>query len=181
MSCQSAINGTVQAYGVNKYKNKIALSIGLLCSKTFTYEGQEKVLAEHGIAMADVTKINIKGRYMVWTRDGGYHEIPLKELHPYTREGCKLCPDFAAEHADISTGGIGSDDNWTLTVVRTERGEEWIRGLVEAGLIEAKPGEQDAVAMNLLTKLSAKSRERWPVDRFDDDQARPGLLPVVSS
>jgi hypothetical protein len=123
----------VSAYGVNKYKRKIALTIGLLCSKTFTYDGQRQVLADHGIDIADVVKINIKGRYMVWTRDGGYHEIPLKLFHPHTRPGCKLCPDFAAQHADISTGGIGADDNWTLTIVRTERGEEWIRG---AGLID---------------------------------------------
>jgi coenzyme F420 hydrogenase subunit beta len=140
MSCQASINGTLEAYNVNKYKRKVALTIGLLCSKTFTYEGQQQVLAEHGIAIADVVKINIKGRYQVWTRDGGYHEIPLKPFHKYTREGCKLCPDFAAQHADISTGGIGADDNWTLTLVRTARGEEWMQGLLDEGLIEARPG-----------------------------------------
>lgn len=43
MSCQASINGSVGARKVNKYKNRIALTIGLLCSKTFTYEGQEKV------------------------------------------------------------------------------------------------------------------------------------------
>ena len=53
-------------------------------------------------------------------RDGRYHEIPLKE--------CRLDPrgvhlrDFAAEHADISTGGIGKDNDWTLTIVRTDLG-----------------------------------------------------------
>jgi coenzyme F420 hydrogenase subunit beta len=180
MSCQASINGTLEAYNVNKYKRKVALTIGLLCSKTFTYEGQEQVLAEHGIAIADVTKINIKGRYQVWTRDGGYHEIPLKPFHKYTRPGCKLCPDFAAQHADISTGGIGADDNWTLTLVRTRRGEEWIQGLLDAGLIEARPGETDEVAMSLLTKLSTVSRRRWPGDALPEPAARPGLLPVVS-
>jgi len=179
MSCQASINGTVEAYKVNKYKRKIALTLGLLCSKTFTYEGQEKVLAEHGIAIGDVTKINIKGVFQVWTRDGGYHEIPLKLFHPYTREGCKLCPDFAAEHADISCGGIGSDDNWTLTVVRTERGEDWIKGAIDAGLIEARPGETDPVAMNLLTKLSTWSRKRWPSDQLPEEHRAPGMLPVV--
>jgi coenzyme F420 hydrogenase subunit beta len=181
MSCQASINGSVEARGVNKYKRKIALTIGLLCSKTFTYDGQKKVLADHDIDIADVTKINIKGRYQVWTRDGGFHEIPLKLFHPYTREGCKLCPDFAAEHADISTGGIGADDNWTLTIVRTERGEEWMRGVIDAGLVEAKPGEDDPVAMNLLTRLSGVSRKRWPVDRLPGDHQGPGLLPIAST
>ena len=180
MSCQASINGSVDAYGVNKYKRKIALTIGLLCSKTFTYEGQKKVLNDHDIDIADVVKINIKGRYQVWLRDGAYHEIPLKLFHPYTREGCKLCPDFSAQHADISTGGIGADDNWTLTLVRTERGEEWMKGVIDAGLIEARPGEDDPVAMNLLTKLSTVSRKRWPSDAVPAGARAPGLLPIIS-
>jgi coenzyme F420 hydrogenase subunit beta len=179
MSCQASINGTLLARGVRKYAKKVAITIGLLCSKTFTYDGQKQVLAEHGIAMEDVTKVNIKGRYMVWTRDGGYHEIPLKELHPYTREGCKLCPDFAAEHADISTGGIGSDDNWTLTIVRTQRGEDWMRGVIAEDLVEVRPAEEDAVAMKLLDKLSSKSRERWPSNALPEGHRSPGLLPVL--
>lgn len=179
MSCQASINGTVGAYGVNKYKRKIALTIGLLCSKTFTYEGQKTVLAEHGIAIEDVVKVNIKGRYMVWLRDGTYHELPLKLFHPYTRPGCKLCPDFSAEHADISTGGIGADDNWTLTIIRTERGEEWMKGVIDAGLVEARPGQDDPVAMNLLNKLSAVSRKRWPADEVPDPHRAPAMLPLA--
>lgn len=179
MSCQASINGTVSAYGVNKYKRKIALTIGLLCSKTFTYDGQKQVLAAHGIDIADVVKVNIKGRYMVWLRNGEYHELPLKEFHPHTRPGCKLCPDFAAEHADIACGGIGADDNWTLTLVRTERGEDWMRGVIDAGLIEARPGQDDPVAMNLLTKLSTTSRKRWPTELVPEAARTPALLPVV--
>jgi coenzyme F420 hydrogenase subunit beta len=181
MSCQASINGSLPARGVRKYERKIALTIGLLCSKTFTYEGQQQVLADHGIAMDQVTKINIKGRYQVWTRDGGYHEIPLKLFHPYTRPGCKLCPDFAAQHADISTGGIGADNNWTLTIVRTARGEEWMKGVIDAGLVEARPGEDDEVAMNLLAKLSGVSRRRWPATSLPERAARPGLLPIVDA
>jgi len=181
MSCQASINGTVSAYKVNKFRNKLALTIGLLCSKTFTYTGQAQVLAEHGIDVADVTKINVKGRYMVWTRDGGYHEIPLKELHPHTRDGCRKCPDFAAEHADISVGGIGADDNWTLTLVRTQRGEDWMTGVIDAGLVEARPATDDPVAMKLLRNLSVKSRKRWPGDDLPEPQRAPGLLPIVQA
>jgi len=179
MSCQASINGSLPARGVRKYERKIALVIGLMCSKTFTYEGQAQVLQQHGIAINDVTKVNVKGRFMVWTQDGGYHEIPLKELHPHTREGCKACPDFAAEHADISTGGIGADDGWTLTLVRTQRGEDWLRDMLADGVVEAKPGEQDPIAMRLLDRLSAKSRQRWPADVLPETFGAPRLLPLV--
>jgi coenzyme F420 hydrogenase subunit beta len=179
MSCQASINGSLPARGVNKYLRRIALTIGLLCSKTFTYEGQQEVLAEHGIDVADVVKINIKGVFQVWTRDGGYQEIPLKLLHPHTRPGCQLCPDFAAEHADISCGGIGADGSWTLAVVRTARGEDWMRGVVDAGLVEVRPGDTDPVAMDLLVKLSRASRRRWPADILPADRRAPALLPVL--
>ena len=28
--------------------------------------------------------MNIKGVFQIWMRDGGYHEIPLKECHAWT-------------------------------------------------------------------------------------------------
>jgi coenzyme F420 hydrogenase subunit beta len=180
MSCQASINGSLAARGVHKYRNKVALTVGLMCSKTFTYEGQREVLAAHGVDIADVIRANIKGIYQVWTRDGRYREIPLKEFHPHTRPGCKLCPDFSAQHADISTGGIGSEDRWTLTVVRTARGEEWMRDVIDAGWVEARPGDEDPVAMSLLRRLSTVSRKRWPKDGADERSARPAALPMVS-
>ena len=176
MSCQASINGSIAARGVNKWKRRIELTIGLLCSKTFTWEGQAQVLAEHGIDIADVTKINIKGKYLVWTRDGGYHEVPLKPFHEFTRPGCTFCPDFAAQHADIATGGIGAHDDYTLTIVRTARGEEWLQGVIDAGLVET--AEVDDVAASLLTKLSTWSRRRWP-DTVPAGHEQPGLLPLA--
>ena len=80
--------------------------------------------------------MNIKGVFQIWMKDGAYHEINLKECHAWTREGCKHCPDFAAEHADISTGGIGKDNDWTLTIVRTDLGREIISRMIADGSIE---------------------------------------------
>ena len=108
-----------------KIARRFTLSIGLLCSKTFDDAiFPELFEAKYGLARADIVKMNIKGVFQVWMRDGSYHEIPLKEAHAWTREGCTSCPDFAAEHADISTGGIGAFGDWTLTLLRTEKGEE---------------------------------------------------------
>jgi coenzyme F420 hydrogenase subunit beta len=160
VGCQAGINGTVTAHGVRKQERAIALVIGLLCSKTFTHEGQRAVLADHGVDPASVTKVNIKGRYLVWTSDGASHEIPLKELDPHTRPPCRTCPDFAAGLADISAGGIASDPGWTLALVRTDRGAQWMQEAVAAEVLEVRPAASDPRSLDLLERLSARSRAR---------------------
>jgi len=181
MSCQASINGTLNARNVNKYKRRIQLVIGLLCSKSFSYEGLmlESVQNKMGIPLDDVAKVNVKGKFQIWRKSTGEEvDIPLKELHQFTREGCKLCPDFAAEHADISTGGLGQSDGWTLTIVRTERGAEWMRELQDAGWIDVRPGTDDPKALELMNKLAAKQRRRWidpPVT--DDGVMAPAAIP----
>jgi coenzyme F420 hydrogenase subunit beta len=181
MSCQASINGTLQARRVNKYARRIEITLGLLCSKSFAYDGMRQVIAEYGVPLEDVAKVNIKGRFQLWRRSTGEQvEIPLKQLAPATREGCKLCPDFAAEHADIATGGLGQRDGWTLTVVRTQRGEEWLRAAEAAGVVTVRPGEEDPAALALMAKLAVRSRQRWPAELGEGRDA-PGMLPVVQA
>jgi coenzyme F420 hydrogenase subunit beta len=182
MSCQASINGTLQARRVNKYARRIELTLGLLCSKSFGYDGLRRVVTEdYGVPLDDVAKVNIKGRFQLWRRSTGEQvEIPLKQLAQATREGCKLCPDFAAEHADIATGGLGQRDGWTLAVVRTARGEEWLQEAEAAGVVTVRPGEDDPAALALMAKLAARSRGRWPA-QLGGDRAAPGMLPVVQA
>jgi coenzyme F420 hydrogenase subunit beta len=179
MSCQASINGTLSARNVAKYRRRIGLTIGLLCSKSFTYEGAMvgKIQNELGIPLEDVAKVNVKGKFILWRKSTGEQvDIPLKEMHAFTREGCKLCPDFAAEHADISTGGLGQSDGWTLTIVRTERGSEWLKELVDAGWVTVRPGSEDPAAISLMEKLSAKQRKRWPSD-LPAEHLAPAAIP----
>jgi coenzyme F420 hydrogenase subunit beta len=161
--CQAAMNGTLLAHRVNKYARRIQLTIGLLCSKTFEYEGLRQVLEEQGVPLADVAKLDIKGKLLVWRRSTGERvDIPLKRLRPFTREGCRLCPDFAASLADLSVGGLGQQTGWTLTIVRTQRGADWLRDAVDAGAVQLRPGEEEPAALALLARLAAKSRQRVP-------------------
>ena len=163
MGCQASVPGIMRARKAGKPGRRLALSIGLLCSKTFDDAIFDELLeAKYGLARQDILKMNIKGVLQIWTRDGAYHEVPLKECHQWTRDGCKACPDFAAEHADISTGGIGAFNDWTLTLVRTDAGREVVEGMVRDGVIETRPGDDDPGAVALLRKLSITSRRRWP-------------------
>jgi coenzyme F420 hydrogenase subunit beta len=163
MSCQSSVPPVMTVRKAGKVARRFALNIGLLCSKTFDDAIFEELFeAKYGLKKADMRKMNIKGVFQIWMKNGDYHEVPLKECHQWTREGCKMCPDFAAEHADISTGGIGKYDDWTLTIVRTDLGREIIIKMLEDGTIEGRPGDDDPGAIALMRKLSVKSRKRWP-------------------
>jgi coenzyme F420 hydrogenase subunit beta len=167
----------MKARKAGKIARRLSLTIGLMCSKTFDDAiFPELFEAKYGIARADIEKMNIKGVFQVWTRDGAYHEIPLKEAHAWTREGCTTCPDFAAEHADISTGGIGAFNDWTLTVVRTEEGRELLEAMIADGAVETRPGDDDPGAIALLHRLARVSRRRWP----ETAVAMPGRLPAVT-
>jgi len=175
MSCQASVPSVMSARKAGKVARRLALSIGLLCSKTFDDAIFPDLFeAKYGLARQDITKINIKGVFQIWTRDGGYTEVPLKEGHAWTREGCKACPDFAAEHADISTGGIGAYGDWTLTIVRTDHGRDILAGMAADGAVETRPGDDDPGALDLLRKLARVSRRRWP----EAAAAGPGRTPA---
>jgi len=177
MSCQASVPAVMAARKAGKVARRLALSIGLLCSKTFDDAiFPELFEARYGLRREDIAKINIKGVFQIWTRDGQYHEVPLKEGHAWTREGCLHCPDFAAEHADIATGGIGAFNDWTLTIVRTERGEQVLEGALTDGVLEVQPVDADPEVLPLLRRLARISRRRWP----EQADPAPRLLPAAA-
>jgi coenzyme F420 hydrogenase subunit beta len=174
MSCMSSVPPVMWSRKVGKVSKPFVFNIGLLCSKTFDDSiFDELFLTKYGLRKQDMVKMNIKGVFQIWMRDGAYHEIPLKECHAWTREGCQHCPDFAAEHADISTGGIGESDDWTLTIVRTDLGREIISRMIDDGSIVARPGDSDPGAIALMRKLAIKSRDRWPAAAIDFPKNAP--------
>lgn len=157
--CQISPVGKARVAGLDDYPDRLAMVIGLLCNEAFTFEGlmEQKIQREMGIDLRDVAKINIKGRLLVYTKDGAVHEIPLKEAKEHARPPCAYCPDFSAEHADISTGGIGLD-GWTVTILRTPRGVDLFHQAVADGLFAVRPIAEFPESWDLLVRHARRQR-----------------------
>jgi len=158
--CQIEAIRKIEAFPLRKYSSVIKFTIGLMCTESFTYDGLMKRHIEGilGVNLKDVKKINIKGKVLVTTNTGETKFIPLPEAKQYTRKGCLPCTDFSAELADISVGGLGLND-WTFTIIRTEKGKEIFEGAEKAGIIRTRPVEEEKGSFDLLIRLSRKKKK----------------------
>ena len=160
MGCQTSSPPTMWDRRAGKVARPFLFNIGLLCSKTFDDSiFPELFEAKYGLK-SEMVKMNIKGVFQIWMQDGSYHEIDqgVPRLDP---QRLQALPDFA-EHADISTGGIGRTTPGRSRSRKT--GEEVINRMIADGTIIARPAQEDEVAMKLLRTLSIVSRRRWPSD-----------------
>ena len=167
VGCQVSVPAVARSRGAKKLAKRFGLVVGLLCTKVFVDRIYEDLLeASYGVGRQSITKINIKGRMQVWHDDGeaepSYLEVPLSKCKEFSRPGCSHCPDFAAQHADVSLGGIGSRADRTLTISRSELGEEILVAMERDGLITVSDAvTEDPEAVALIEKLATLQRKRW--------------------
>ena len=166
VSCESTAVRQLTAEGIKRWTRPVKLVIGLMCCETFDYEAFMigKVQQELGIDLADIVKVNVKGKVIVTLKDGRDIDIPLKDARPFANEWCHHCPDFAAEHADLSCGGLGME-GWTMVLVRSERGKDFLERAVASGVLELREAEEEPKALEVMDRLARKQRER--VGPFD--------------
>ncbi len=180
VSCESTAMREMAAEGIKRWSRMTKFVAGLMCNETFKYEEFifDIVRDRYKVDVDKIVKINVKGDVYVTLTDGTDVRIPLDECKVVSNDWCHHCPDFAAEHADISFGGIGLS-GWTMCIIRSEYGQDvWSRA-VEAGIIETKPTSEDPDGMRVLEVLAKKQRRRtgpleshaaarWPVKRVLD-------------
>ena len=176
MGCQSSVTGSMQARRVNKWRKKIAWTFGLLCSKSFTYDGLMVEIAQQelGLDLDHLARVNVKGKLLFYTDGGDEVTYPLKQAHRFTRPGVPALPRLrrrARGHLLRWAGPIRRMD--ALDRANGTRAGRLGRA-PSAGVIEARPASEDPKAVELMFKLAARSRERWP---SSDDVAAAGSTP----
>ncbi|MGH2729683.1 MAG: Coenzyme F420 hydrogenase/dehydrogenase, beta subunit C-terminal domain [Actinomycetota bacterium] len=161
VSCESTAVRQLAAEGIKRWVRPVKLVLGLMCCETFDYDAFMigKVEQEMGIPLDEIVKVNVKGKVIVTLKDGHEEIIPLKDARPYANEWCHHCPDFAAEHADLSFGGLGME-GWTMILVRSAMGEDFLERAVAAGVLELRPAEEEPQALEVMDRLARKQRER---------------------
>jgi coenzyme F420 hydrogenase subunit beta len=157
--CQIQAVRNMQMAGLKEYTASLKFLIGLICSECFTYEGlmENHIRGKLGISLADIRKMNIKGKMLV-TTDSGVTLIPLAEIKQYAQKSCGMCDDFSSELADISVGGLGLD-GWTFAIIRTDKGEALFSSAEKTGFLKTKIVDTKTKALNLLIKFSKKKRQ----------------------
>ena len=118
----------------------IKFCFGLFCWENFSFnDPQLKRLGEkHGFDATQVVKINVKEDFLVYLGNGTVVHIPFEDMESIARPACLVCPDFSAEYADISFGGLGSPDGYTTVLIRSEKGKWIYKGALAAGYIKEK-------------------------------------------
>jgi coenzyme F420 hydrogenase subunit beta len=158
--CQIQAIRKMQVFKLKKYTSLLKFTVGVFCSKCFTYEGlvNEYIQGKLGIHPSEVDKINIKGRMLLTTKSNELKSIPLTDVKKFTNNCVVACSDFSAELADISVGGVGLK-GWTLIILRTEKGEEVFLKALLKGLIRTKSVETEKKMIDLLLRLSKMKRK----------------------
>ncbi len=146
-----------------KISEKVVLTIGLFCTKSFTYEGLiEKVVVDQlGIDLRKISKFDIKGKNLtIYLKDGEEEKVPLREIGEFALKPCGTCMDFSGELADISVGSVGSPAGWSTTILRTERGKEAFDLGRKSKAYEIKELDEVKPGMSLVEKLSNIKRKK---------------------
>ncbi|WP_265109578.1 Coenzyme F420 hydrogenase/dehydrogenase, beta subunit C-terminal domain [Halosolutus halophilus] len=101
-------------------------TIALMCTKNFNYYSLmgEQLEAQRGISPDEVGKMDVlHGKMMVYDHDGEMIlEEDIENFHDAALKGCDECADFTGFCADVTVGSVGSSDEYSSVIVRTERG-----------------------------------------------------------
>jgi len=166
--CQIYTIRCMQALGVTPSQN-IELCLGLFCYENFFFEKNkiEKFQKDFNINLKQVKKINIKQDLIFKIKDEHNNQrtihIPFNHLNDYMRTACNACSDFTNIYADISFGGLGSQDKFTTVIPRTEKGQKIFSKAKESGIfdcMEINDDKQEKIR-DLITSFARNKINRY--------------------
>ncbi len=160
--CQIFAFRKMEALGVVPSES-IKFCLGLFCSGNFIFneENREKMANIGDFSWEEVEKINIKEDVMLHLKGGEVKHIPLEKLDFMKKYACKMCMDYTAQYADISFGGLGSDEGWTTALARTPAGRAALQAAISNTLEEFSYKDRPNMVTEIIHKIyEASARKR---------------------
>jgi len=130
---------------------KITL-IGLFCFESFDREELRRHVRDMFDAdLEKAERIQIgKGKFSIFMGDKEF-SCKVSDLEGDANEGCRFCSDFVSRLADISVGSVGSPEDYSTVIIRSERGRRLLER-IDRSELEVDEGE--------IAKLSSIKRRR---------------------
>ncbi|WP_254762639.1 Coenzyme F420 hydrogenase/dehydrogenase, beta subunit C-terminal domain [Natrinema marinum] len=101
-------------------------TIALMCTKNFNYYSLmgEQLEEKRDISPDEIGKMDVlHGKMMVYGHDGEMIlEEDIENFHDAALKGCDECADFTGFCSDITVGSVGSSDEYSSVIIRTEQG-----------------------------------------------------------
>ena len=129
-ACEVRAARKIQQILLHDFPDLKLTMVGLFCFEAFDYEKlkeETRRLLNVNLDKSQKTQIH-KGKYIVQV-DGKEHSCSVRELHKAVEKGCVYCDDFTAKLADVSIGSVGSDDEFSTVIVRSDVGKNLIEKL----------------------------------------------------
>jgi len=166
--CQIYTIRSMQSLGIIPSQN-IEYCLGLFCYENFEFDQRkiEKFQREFNLKFEDIEKINIKKDLIIQLKGDKNRKsliyIHFDYLKDYMRPACNACSDFTNVYADISFGGLGSTDDFTTVITRTEKGRRVVSNALKKGIIsnleldsETKKHMKDLLIAYSISKIARK-------------------------
>ncbi|MFD1565434.1 Coenzyme F420 hydrogenase/dehydrogenase, beta subunit C-terminal domain [Haloarchaeobius amylolyticus] len=110
----------------NEGVRAVDYTIALMCTKNFNYYSLmgEQLEEKRDVSPAEIGKMDVlHGKLLVYDHDGELIvEEDIENFHDAALKGCDECADFTGFCADITVGSVGSSDEYSSVIVRTEQG-----------------------------------------------------------
>lgn len=144
------------------FQKAIRLVIGLFCTESFDYHKfvEGKLAQTYGIPPWKISRMDVKGKFELTLLDGQTLTLSLKELEECVRSGCHHCSDFTANDADISAGGVGSEEGYTTLIVRTQVGKGFVNSAAQFNRLLLHPD----IDTKSIERLAKKKMKQMPTN-----------------
>lgn len=141
--------------GEGSWVPAVSLTVGLFCfwalSAEFMFYLRQRVGQE-------IYRIDVPPQGMVVQSRAGEVLLPLSEVRPYIKPGCRVCFDPTAEWADLAVGSTEAEPEWNTLIVRTDRGRELVERGQALGMLELRPYPPERLP--LLRQAARQKKQR---------------------